>query len=191
MIFPTVETNRTDFSVAFADSITELKTVLELKGYTPIWSERLADLWAGNLDKDEISQGTFKRGLINAFYGAFLALAEEGFPRTSKIYVLTDLSGSNINNHYRLSEVLMILGPTPSQVVVITGDDHITITLEENQFSEALFQTATVQSRKFTQEDYLNSTQDEDAMKELSKKLWEVLDEKFYGIFIKRDHYVW
>jgi hypothetical protein len=191
MIFPTVETNRTDFSLAFADSITELKTALELKGYIPIWLERLADLWSGNLDKGETSQGTFKRGLINAFYGAFLALAEGNFPKKAKIYVLTDLSGSNINNHYRLSEVLMILGPTPSQVVVITGDDHITITLEENQFSEALFQTATVQSRKFTQEDYLNSTQDEDAMKELSKKLWEVLDEKFYGIFIKRDHYVW
>ena len=57
-------------------------------------------------------------------------------------------------------------------------------------FSEKLVE-ASKGHETFDEEDYFNNTSDLDAFDEFSHKLWEILDGHFYGIFIKRDNYVW
>jgi hypothetical protein len=163
-----------------------MKAAFEMKGYIPVWPGRLVDVMNRFLDRDQTYEGTFERGWINALYASFISRIAE--LTTARIYVIGELDTKSYP--YRSFEVYLTVLPNGTQVNVMVGEWNSLITLEEHRLSDVLIQSS-LGDREFTKEDYFNSVRDEDAFEELSRKLWEILDEKFYGIFIKRDHYVW
>ncbi len=183
------ELNKTGINLgtAFGSSLSDMKAAFEMKGYIPVWPGRLVDVNNNLLEKDQTTyEGTYERGLINAFYSCFVPKMAE--LTDARIYVIGELEAKSFP--YRSFEVYMSILPNGTQVNVMVGEWNSLITLDKYKLSDALIQSS-LGDREFTEEDYLNSAQDEVAFKELSRKLWAELDKKFYGIFIKRDNYVW
>lgn len=174
---------KTNFNGVYGSDLTELKTALELKGYIPVWASAISNVWEGFLDKEQHYDGTYERGVVNAFYAAMIKSMRE--LTSARIYVIEEGDTS-----YKIQEVQLSVFDDKRVNVVVPGSLSIVLSLDMYSFSEKLVE-ASKGHETFDEEDYFNNTSDLDAFDEFSHKLWEILDGHFYGIFIKRDNYVW
>ena len=168
--------NKSDLNGLNGSTITELKDALEMKGYVPVWEERLVDILesCSYVDGGHEEEQWLEVGLINGLYKAMFPDLET----KSRIYLIAD-GGVEYAPYQVIALHLRV--KDERDLVSLTGP--VSVHLECWPLPAEIVKAA-MEGEEFPIDSYniMDSSLDE-----LARLLWPALGEKFYGIFIRRD----